>query len=61
MNDILEVIDELKKILEFDDDQIREEVEIYVCELQAKADRFERDMEDQYNLFEQEFMENVPV
>lgn len=61
MNDILEVIEELKKILEFDDDMIREEVEMYVCELQAKADDMERDMEDQYHLFEQEFMENVPI
>ena len=61
MNDILEVIEELKKILEFDDDMIREEVEMYVCELQAKADEIERDMENQYHLFEEEFMGNVPV
>ena len=55
MNDLLEVIEELKKILEFDDDMIREEVETYVSELQLKADEIEREMERQYNLFGKEF------
>jgi esterase/lipase len=54
MNDLLEVIEELKKILEFDDDMIREEVETYVSELQLKVDEFEREMERQYEMFEKE-------
>ena len=55
MNEVLEVIEELKKILEFDDDMIREEVETYVSELQLKADEIERDMERQYDIFGKEF------
>ena len=55
MNDIVYVIEELKKILEFDDDQLREEIEIYVSELQLKVDEFERDLEAQYELFGKEF------
>jgi esterase/lipase len=54
MNDLLEVIEELKKILEFDDDMIREEVETYVSELQLKVDEFEQEMERQYEMFEKE-------
>ena len=55
MNDILYVIEELKKILEFEDDMIREEVETFVSELQLKIDEFERDLEAQYELFGKEF------
>ena len=54
MNDIVYVVEELKKILEFEDDMIREEVETFVSELQLKVDEFERDLEAQYNLFEKE-------
>ena len=54
MNDTVYVIEELKKILEFDDDQIREEVEVFVSELQLKVDEFERDLESQYELFQKE-------
>lgn len=54
MNDIVYVVEELKKILEFDDDQIREEVEVFVSELQLKVDQFEKDMEAQYEMFQKE-------
>ena len=54
MNDIVYVVEELKKILDFDDDQIREEVEVFVSELQLKVDQFEKDMEAQYEMFQKE-------
>ena len=54
MNDIVYVVEELKKILDFDNDQIREEVELFISELQLKIDEFERDLENQYEMFEKE-------
>jgi hypothetical protein len=54
MNDIVYVVQELKKILDFEDDMIREEVETFVSELQLKVDEFERDLENQYEMFEKE-------
>ena len=54
MNDIVYVVEELKKILDFDNDQIREEVELFISELQLKVDEFERDLENQYEMFEKE-------
>jgi hypothetical protein len=55
MNDIVYTIEELKKILEFEDDMLREEIEMFISELQLKVDEFERDLESQYEMFGEEF------
>ena len=55
MNDVVYVIEELKKILDFQDDMLREEIEMFVSELQLKVDEFERDLESQYEMFGKEF------
>ena len=55
MNETVYTIAELKKILDFQDDMLREEIEQFVDELEEQVASYEKDMESQYEMFQKEF------